>query len=109
MKTTLFPLLAGAAILALSGTAFAGESNHTAPLRLSDMQMDGVTAGATAIGVGAGAALGTLFSGTAIQVNTAVAGPNAAAVGNVISAAASFTPGPSAAAASALNMILVSP
>jgi hypothetical protein len=109
MKNRLFPLLAGAAILALAGTASAEDRNHPAPVRLSDAQMDGVTAGATAIGIGAGAAVGTLFSGTAILVNTAVAGPNAAAVGDVVSAAASFTPGPGAAAASALNVILVSP
>ena len=109
MKTGLLPLLAGAAILALAGTASAGDRTPSAPLRLSDAQMDGVTAGATSIGVGLGAAAGTLFSGTAIQIATQVAGPNAAAAGDVISAAASFTPGPSAAAVSQLQMILVSP
>src|SRR5690348_18349949 len=67
MKTGLLPLLAGAAILALAGTASAGDRTPSAPLRLSDAQMDGVTAGATSIGVGLGAAAGTLFSGTAIQ------------------------------------------
>ncbi|HKT20089.1 MAG TPA: hypothetical protein VJR47_18695 [Stellaceae bacterium] len=109
MKTGFLPLLAGAALLALAGTASAGDRTPSAPLRLSDAQMDGVTAGATAIGVGFGAAAGTLFSGTAIEVATQVVGPNAAAAGDVISAAASFTPGPGAAAVSQLQMILVSP
>lgn len=109
MKHRLYPALAGAALLVIAGTAFAADRHHPAPLRLTDAQMDGVTAGATSIGVGAGAAVGTLFSGTALAVNTAVAGPNAAAIGSVTSAAASFTPGPTAAAASALNMVLVSP
>ena len=109
MKTGLLPLLAGAAIVALAGTASAGDRTPSAPLRLSDAQMDGVTAGATSIGVGLGAAAGTLFSGTAIQIATQVVGPNAAAARAAVAAAASFTPGPSAAAVSQLQMILVSP
>jgi hypothetical protein len=109
MKNRILSLAAGAALVLAAGTAFAADRDHAAPVQLSDAQMDGVTAGATSIGVGAGAAVGTLFSGTAIAINTAVAGPNAAALGGVTSAAASFTPGPTAAAASALNMILVSP
>jgi hypothetical protein len=104
LKTKLFSLLAGVAML-----GFAGAANAQGPVQLSDSQMDHVTAGATSIGVGLGAALGTLFSGTTIQIDTAVAGKNAAAQGNVVSAAASFSPGPSAAAVSVLQMVLTSP
>ena len=104
MKKALFSLLAGVAMLGLAGAA-----NAQSPVPLSNAQMDGVTAGATSIGVGLGGAFGTLFSGSAITIDTAVLGPNAAAIGDVTSAAASFTPGPGAVATSGLSIILTSP
>lgn len=109
MKDKLFSLIAGAAILGLAGVANAEDRSHQTPIQLTNAQLDGVTAGATAIGVGLGAAFGTLFSGVAIGIDTAVLGHNAAAVASVTSASASFTPGPGAAAASALSILLTSP
>lgn len=66
MTTKLFSLFAGAALLALAGTANAGQ------LQLSDRQMDGVTAGGTALADAAALALGEAFSDTATQTSTNV-------------------------------------
>ncbi|HLI12770.1 MAG TPA: hypothetical protein VKY65_14350 [Alphaproteobacteria bacterium] len=104
MKTRLFSLLAGVALLGLATAA-----NAQSPVQLSDSQMDVVTAGATSTALGGAAAFGTLFSGNLVTLATAVNGPNAAALGDVVSIAASFSPGPGAAAASALTIVLTSP
>jgi hypothetical protein len=104
MKSKLFCLLAGVALLGLAGAASAQE-----PIQLSDNQMDKVTAGATSTGIGIGAAVGTMFSGVSLEIDTAVVGHNAIAFGDVASVAASFTPGPGAAAASGLSLLLTSP
>jgi len=65
MTKKLSTLVAGAALLALAGTAHAGQ-----PLQLSDNQMDGVTAGANALANAAAAAFGELFSDTNTQTST---------------------------------------
>ena len=65
MTNKLLSLAAGAALLALAGTAYAGQ-----PVPLSDKQMDGVTAGATALANAAAAAFGEAFADTATQTST---------------------------------------
>jgi hypothetical protein len=67
MTHKLFSLVAGAALLALAGTAYAGQ-----PLQLSEKQMDGVTAGGVALANGASLALGELFADTVTQTSTNV-------------------------------------
>jgi hypothetical protein len=65
MTNKLLSLVAGGALLALAGTAYAGQA-----LPLSDKQMDGVTAGATATANAASLALGEVFADTATQTST---------------------------------------
>jgi len=65
MTNKLFSFVAGAALLALAGTAYAG-----GPVPLSDKQMDGVTAGATAIANTAAIAFGEAFADTVTQTST---------------------------------------
>jgi hypothetical protein len=65
MTNQLSSLIAGAALLALAGTAYAGQ-----PLLLSDKQMDGVTAGATALANAASLALGEIEAVTVTQTST---------------------------------------
>jgi hypothetical protein len=65
MMKKLSTLVAAVALLALTGTSYAGQ-----PLPLSDKQMDGVTAGATALANSAAAAFGELFSDTLTQTST---------------------------------------
>ena len=60
-------LAAGATLLALVGTAHAGQ-----PVTLSDNQMDTVTAGGVAIANGASLALGEVLSDTVTQTSTNV-------------------------------------
>jgi len=69
MTKKLFSLVAGGALLALAGTAHAGQ-----PVPLSDKQMDGVTAGApsTALANAAALALGEVTSVTNTQTSTNV-------------------------------------
>lgn len=104
MKSKLLSLLAGAAMFGLASAAYA-----QGPVQLTNNQLDNVTAGATATSLGFGGAVGTLFSGVAITADTGVLGANAAADGDVLSIAASFSPGPGAAAASQLTIVLTSP
>lgn len=75
MTNKLSSLIAGAALLALAGTAYAGQ-----PLPLSDKQMDGVTAGATALANAAALALGEIEAVTVTQTstNTVTVGPRIA-------------------------------
>jgi hypothetical protein len=65
MTNKLSSLVAGAALLALAGTAYAGQ-----PLPLSDKQMDGVTAGAASIADAAALALGEIESVTVTHTST---------------------------------------
>jgi hypothetical protein len=65
MTNKLLSLVAGAALLALAGTAQAGQA-----VPLSDKQMDGVTAGATALANAAGVAFGEIDSVTVTQTST---------------------------------------
>jgi len=65
MTNKLSSLVAGAALLALAGTAYAGQ-----PLPLSDKQMDGVTAGASALANAAATALGEIEAVTVTQTST---------------------------------------
>jgi hypothetical protein len=68
MTKKLFSLIAGGALLALTGTAQAGQ-----PVPLSDNQMDGVTAGApTALANAAALALGEVLANTDTQTSTNV-------------------------------------
>jgi hypothetical protein len=69
MKTPLFSLVAGAAMLTLAGTAGAGE-----PVQLSNAEMDGVTAGGFAQAVGQAATVGDLLSETVALTATNVNG-----------------------------------
>lgn len=62
-----YSLLAGGALLALASTAFAGQ-----PMQLSDRQMDGVTAGGTAIADAAAGAIGDVTADTLAQTQTNV-------------------------------------
>jgi hypothetical protein len=73
MTNKLLSLTAGAALLALSNTAYAQQpvaapAKH--PVALSDQQMDKVSAGSVAIGQAAAVALGELFSDTFTQTST---------------------------------------
>jgi len=70
MTKKLSSLVAGAALLALAGTAYAGQ-----PVPLSDNQMDGVTAGATALANAAALALGEVLANTNTQTSTDAVGP----------------------------------
>jgi len=63
MKMKLCTLLVGASLLALAGTAQAGQP-------LTDNQMDGVTAGAAATANAAALALGDFLTFTATQTAT---------------------------------------
>jgi hypothetical protein len=65
MTNKLFSLVAGAALLALAGTANAGQ-----PLQLSDRQMDGVTAGGVATANAASVAFGEVLSNTVSITST---------------------------------------
>jgi hypothetical protein len=67
MTNKLFSLVAGAALLALAGTANAGQ-----PLQLSDNQMERVTAGGTGIADAAALALGEVLADTTTQTATNV-------------------------------------
>jgi hypothetical protein len=75
MMNKLFSLAAGAALLALSGTAYAEQPKAAAPkqaLQLSDSQMDGVTAGSLGIANAASLALGEVTAVTFTQTSTNV-------------------------------------
>ena len=63
MKMKFYSLLVGASLLALAGTAQAGQP-------LTDNQMDGVTAGAAATANAAALALGDFLTFTATQTAT---------------------------------------
>ncbi len=102
MTKTISTLLAAAAMVAFAASANAGQA-------LTDAQLDSVTAGATAIGTGFGAAGGSIGSATAINVFTAVHGHSAFATGDVASIAASAHHGPQAFAASSLSLGVISP
>lgn len=104
MNMKLLSLVASVALIGLAGSASAKDLKP-----LTNAQMDHVTAGATSITVGSGIAAGTIFSGVGVSLATAVMGHNAFGAGDVKSIAASFTPGPSAFAASGISAILVSP
>lgn len=67
MTNKLFPVVAGAVLLALAGTANAGQ-----PLQLTNGQMDKVTAGGTALADAAAVSLGELFADTVTQTSTNV-------------------------------------
>lgn len=67
MTNKLLSLVAGAALLALAGTANAGQ-----PQQLSDNQMDGVTAGGVGIANAAALALGEVSAETITQTSTNV-------------------------------------
>lgn len=67
MTNKLLSLVAGAALLALAGTANAGQ-----PQQLSDRQMDGVTAGGVGIANAAALALGEVDAVTVTQTSTNV-------------------------------------
>ena len=65
MKKQVFSLLAGGALLAFAGTANAAE-----PMRLTDNQMDVVSAGATALADAASVTFGEVLSQTYSQTST---------------------------------------
>lgn len=65
MKKQVLALLAGGALLAFANTA-----NATDPLRLTDNQMDAVSAGATALADAAGVAFGEVIANTFSQTST---------------------------------------
>jgi len=65
MTNKLLSLVAGAALLALAGTAQAGQA-----VSLSDKQMDRVTAGATALANAAAVTLGEIDAVTVTQTST---------------------------------------
>jgi hypothetical protein len=67
MTRTVFSLLAGAALLALAGSAHAAQ-----PMLLSNGQMDNVTAGGIGIANAAALALGAVDAVTVTQTSTNV-------------------------------------
>jgi hypothetical protein len=81
MKTAICSALAGAALLAFAGAAGAAE-----PVKLSDAQLDGVTASGAAAAAAAAATLGDLVSDTVAATQTLV-------VDNVLAAAAAQSAG----------------
>lgn len=84
MTNKFYSLVAGAALIALAGTAQAGQ-----PLQLSDHQMDKVTAGGVALANGAALALGEIATDTVTQTSTNVVtvSPGRIAVGLAFSQA----------------------
>jgi hypothetical protein len=74
MKTAICSALAGVALLASATAAGAAE-----PVKLSDAQMDGVTASGAAAAMGGAATLGDLVSDTAAATQTMVIGSEFAA------------------------------
>jgi hypothetical protein len=85
MKTAICSALAGAALLATAAAASAAE-----PVKLSDAQMDGVTASGFAIAFGAAATLGDLVSDTfalseTLVIDNAVAAAHAHSAGLAVS------------------------
>lgn len=75
MMNKLISLAAGAAVAALTGTAYAKEPlplNNKQPVALSDHQMDRVTAGGTALANAAGVAFGEVTAVTLSQTSTDV-------------------------------------
>jgi len=75
MIKKLLSLAAGAALLALTGTAYAKEPlplKQKQPVALSDNQMDRVTAGGTALANAAGIAFGEVTAVTLSQTSTDV-------------------------------------
>ena len=83
-------LIAGVAVLALSGTAYAGQPAYAKQaLQLSDSQMDRVNAGGVAIGNATALALGEVTAVTLTQTSTNVVtvNPGKIAVGQAFSQA----------------------
>jgi hypothetical protein len=90
MMTKLLSLAAGAALVALTGTAYAAQpapAKHA--LQLSDNQMDVVTAGGVGIANGASLALGEVTAVTFTQTSTNVVtvNPGKVAIGQAFSQA----------------------
>lgn len=67
MMTKIYSLMAGAALLALAGTAQAGQ-----PMPLSGSQMDTVTAGGIGVGNAVALAIGAVDAVTVTQTSTNV-------------------------------------
>ena len=70
MKTKLFSLLAGVALIALAGAANADQLNSGNSLVLTNGQMDGVTAGASSLANALAGAQGDFDASTSTQTNT---------------------------------------
>jgi len=104
MTKVLHCALAGVAVLTFASAAFAQE-----PTRLSNAQLDSVTAGATSTTLFAGGALGNLGSAVGVIAINQVSGTSAAAAADVTSIASSTKPGPGAQAVSALVTTITSP
>ena len=102
MITKFHSLAAAAALLLAAGVA------NAQPAQLNDSQMDNVTAGATSIVLGFGAAFGSLSAGNVSTAYTAAIGSNAFAIASNTSIAASLGVGP-AVAVSGLAAVLTSP
>jgi len=83
MMNKLVALTAGAALLALTGTAYAESAKK--PLALSDQQMDKITAGSLATADAIAVAFGEVLADTATQTSTnaaLIAGPSIPVVGS---------------------------
>jgi hypothetical protein len=99
-----FRIMVIVSTLGVAPHAFASE-----PAQLTNAQMDRISAGAAAMGAGAGTAIGTLFSGIVVTITTQTAGADVFVAGEINSVAASFLPGPQGGAASSLGIGLTSP
>jgi hypothetical protein len=97
-----FRIMVIVSTLGVAPHAFASE-----PAQLTNAQMDRISAGAAAMG--AGTAIGTLFSGIVVTITTQTAGADVFVAGEINSVAASFLPGPQGGAASFLGIGLTSP
>jgi hypothetical protein len=97
MMQNLLSLAAGAALLALSSTAYADQPLVAAAkqrLALSDKQMDGVTAGTAAISNGAGLAIGEIIGDTYTKTSVSLfttAPPGASGITGQIIWAGAYT------------------
>ncbi len=96
MRTNFLTAILAGSLIVAAGATMAN------PLRLSDHQMDDVSAGGLAISIGAAAALGNVVSATNSTSAAAVV-PGAAAAANISSAAALSAFGPAAAATSSAS------
>ena len=91
---------------------FAGAANAWDPVHLTDAQLDGLTAAASATASGTGIALGGAFADSSVSVASGVGVTSrydGFALGQVTAVASSSAQGPNATASSSLSLSVTSP